>query len=102
MVANKAIYDLMVVPSEVKKDLDVEALCKLLNISVEDYEAAFTKASKYSAYKPSILVSQIPSEEFGKIADQLFQRERQGIQPSRLSDTFVFIRGSHPPPVAYT
>jgi len=71
MVANKAIYDLMVVPSEVKKDIDKEAFCKLLNISLEKYESGLEFARKYSLYKPSILISQIPAEEFGKIADQL-------------------------------
>lgn len=71
MVANKAIYDLLVVPSEVEKDIDLAALCKLLNITEEEYESKFNAAKKYSNYKPSILVSQIPSKEFGKIADQL-------------------------------
>lgn len=71
MVANKAIYDLMVIPSEVRDDLDKEAFCSLVDISLEQYESGFQKAKKYSPYKPSILVSQIPSNEFGKIADQL-------------------------------
>ena len=44
MVANKAIYDLMVVPSEVKKDIDKEAFCELLNISIEEFETGFEKA----------------------------------------------------------
>ncbi len=71
MVANKAIYDLLVVPSEVDKNIDVAALCALLNISEEQYEIKFNAAKEYSYYKPSILVSQIPSQEFGIIADQL-------------------------------
>jgi penicillin-binding protein 2 len=71
MVANKAIYDLMVVPSEVKKDLNKEAFCKLINIDTAQFNQRFNAAKKYSPYKPSVLVSQIPSEEFGKIADQL-------------------------------
>ena len=71
MVANKAIYDLMVVPSEVKKDIDKQAFCELVNISIEEFDTRFEKAKKYSPYKPSVLVSQIPSNEFGKVADQL-------------------------------
>lgn len=71
MVANKAIYDLMVVPSEVSEDIDKEAFCSMANITLEQFEERFNAAKKYSYYKPSILVSQIPSEEFGKIADQL-------------------------------
>lgn len=71
MVANKAIYDLMVVPSEVKKDLDKEAFCELINITPEEFDIKFKAAKEYSPYKPSILVSQIPSDQFGKIADQL-------------------------------
>ena len=71
MVANKAIYDLMVVPSEVKKDIDKKAFCELINITPEEFDAKLDAAMEYSPYKPSVLVSQIPSEQFGKIADQL-------------------------------
>lgn len=71
MVANKAIYDLMVVPADVKEDTDIDGLCNLLNIEREDFDASFAKAKEYSRYKPSVIVSQIPSGEFGKIADQL-------------------------------
>ena len=71
MVANKAIYDLLVVPSEVKNDMDVSVFCNLLEITTEQFEKKLNAAKEYSYYKPSILVGQISSEDFGKIADQL-------------------------------
>lgn len=86
MVANKAIYDLMIVPSEIKKDMDIEALCNLLNISPEEYELGFLKAREYSPYKPSVLISQIPSEEFGNIADQLIYYPGLIASPRTLRD----------------
>ena len=72
MVANKAVYDLMVLPADLKRNpVDTVALSKLLGITTEEYHDAVEKAREYSAYKPSIFVSQIPAEQFGYIVDQL-------------------------------
>jgi penicillin-binding protein 2 len=74
MVANKAIYDLMVLPADVKNNgVDSIEIAKLLGITTTIYQQSLTKARKYSAYKPSTFVEQIPAEQFGYIADQLYK-----------------------------
>lgn len=73
MVANKAVYDLMVLPADVKKNgFDSVGISNLLGITTDEYWTAFEKAKNYSAYKPSVLVEQIPAEQFGYIVDQLY------------------------------
>ena len=72
MVANKAVYDLMVLPADVSnKGADSIVVSKLLGISTQFYKTALDRARNYSAYKPSIFVEQIPAEQFGYIVDQL-------------------------------
>jgi penicillin-binding protein 2 len=74
MVANKAIYDLMVLPADVERDgVDSIEAANLLGISTKEYQQSLKKARKYSTYKPSIFVEQIPAEQFGYIADQLYK-----------------------------
>jgi penicillin-binding protein 2 len=74
MVANKAIYDLMVLPADVKENgKDSIDISRLLGISTKEYHQSLEKARNYSAYKPSTFVEQIPAEQFGYIADQLYK-----------------------------
>lgn len=71
LVYNDAIYDLMIIPSQAK-DIDTASLCKLLNINNEIYNNYLKKARKYSYIAPSIFISQITKEEYGRIAEMLY------------------------------
>ena len=71
LVYNDAVYDLMVVPNQVK-DIDTLAFCKLLNINDSIFNIYMKKAKKYSRITPSIFVSQITKEEYGHIAEMLY------------------------------
>ena len=71
LVYNDAVYDLMIIPSQVK-NIDTAAFCKLLNINTEIYNTNFKKAKKYSRITPSIFISQITKEEYGRIAEALY------------------------------
>lgn len=71
LVYNDAVYDLMIIPSQAKK-IDTAALCKLLNISHSTYINNLNKAKKYSMITPSIFISQITKEEYGRIAEMLY------------------------------
>ena len=51
---NEASYDLMIVPREVKKNIDSTLLCNLLHISNEEYNERIKKAKEYSKYKESV------------------------------------------------
>ena len=71
LVYNDAVYDLMIIPSQAKK-IDTVSLCKLLNINHSTYINNLNKAKKYSMITPSIFISQITKEEYGRIAEMLY------------------------------
>lgn len=71
LVYNDAVYDLMIVPSQAK-NIDTAAFCKLLNISNQVYNNNLNKAKRYSNITPSIFISQITKEEYGRIAEVLY------------------------------
>lgn len=79
LVYNEALYDLMVIPRQVK-DLDTTAFCELLQISRVDFEKSMNKAKHYSYYKPSVFIKQISKEDFGVIQEKLYQYS--GFYPS--------------------
>lgn len=71
LVYNDAVYDLMIIPSQAK-DIDTASFCKLLNINNTTYNNNLKKAKKYSNITPSIFISQITKEEYGRIAEMLY------------------------------
>ncbi len=70
LVYNEAIYDLMVIPRQVKK-LDTLDFCSSLNITREFFDERMTKAKRYSSFSPSVFMAQITKEEYGMIAENL-------------------------------
>ena len=72
LVYNEAIYDLMVIPRQVK-NLDTLSFCSVMNISRDFFEERMAKAKRYSSFSPSIFISQITKEEYGSIAENLHQ-----------------------------
>ena len=71
LVANIAVYDLMVVPKDVH-DFDTTGFCNLLQISKADFEKQMNEAKHYSMYKPSIFEKQIPAKDYDLIAEKLY------------------------------
>ena len=72
LVYNEAIYDLMVIPRQVK-NLDTIGFCNILGITNDFFKERMSKAKKYSSFSPSVFMSQITKEEYGKIAESLYQ-----------------------------
>lgn len=72
LVYNEAIYDLMVIPRQVK-NIDTLGFCSAINISRESFDDRMSKARRYSSFSPSVFMSQITKEEYGKIAENLHQ-----------------------------
>lgn len=70
LVYNEAIYDLMVIPRQVK-NLDTMAFCSTMNISREFFNERMSKARRYSSFSPSVFMAQITKEEYGMIAENL-------------------------------
>ena len=72
LVYNEAIYDLMVIPRQVK-NLDTLSFCSSVNITREYFNERMAKARRYSSFSPSVFMSQITKEEYGMIAESLHQ-----------------------------
>jgi len=72
IVGNRAVYDLVVIPREVK-DLDTTQFCQLLKITEQDFNLRMNKAKKFSYFKASLFASQIPPEEFVPVIENMYQ-----------------------------
>ena len=53
LVQNEPVYDLMVIPREVKA-FDTLELCRLLDLDEAEFQKKFKKARNYSPYRASI------------------------------------------------
>ncbi len=72
MVYNKAAYDLMVIPREVKP-FDTIDLCRILQIERLDLRDAIKKAKQFSYYKPSMVVGQISPDIYAPLQEKLYK-----------------------------
>ncbi|UOQ97421.1 penicillin-binding protein 2 [Hymenobacter sp. 5317J-9] len=70
LVQNEPVYDLMVVPREVKR-LDSARFCQLLQIPQEDLRVSLKAAKKYSRNKPSPVVQNLTTRDLAAIQDNL-------------------------------
>lgn len=80
LVYNEPIFDLDIIPSQLI-NLDTAGFCKLLNISVQDFDSRLQKAKSYSYVKPSIFYKQISNREFANIEGKLDKYKGFNIQP---------------------
>ncbi|HLT41823.1 MAG TPA: penicillin-binding protein 2 [Sphingobacteriaceae bacterium] len=72
LVQNQPVYDIMVTPREVK-EIDTLALCELLNIDKEGFEARMSKAKTFSPYRASIFEKQISDEMYARLQERLYE-----------------------------
>ncbi len=72
LVYNKAAYDLLVTPREVKA-FDTLKFCNLLDITIEDFRQRLKEARDYSPFKPSVIVKQISPEKYAVLQEQLYK-----------------------------
>jgi penicillin-binding protein 2 len=70
LVQNEPVYDLMVVPREVKQ-LDSARFCALLQIPQEELRNSLRVAKKYSRNKPSPIVQNLTTRDLAIIQDNL-------------------------------
>jgi penicillin-binding protein 2 len=73
LVYNIPVFDILVVPKELDKNLDTLAVCRLFRMSKEDFIAKMKEAKSYSRFKPSPFVKQLGQEDFAAIQDRLAQ-----------------------------
>ena len=72
MVYNKAAYDLLVVPREVKP-FDTTELCNIIQLERLELRVAIKKAKQFSYYKPSIVVGQITPDIYAPLQEKLYK-----------------------------
>ncbi len=72
MVYNKAAYDLLVVPREVKS-FDTIELCNIIQLEKQELKDAMKKARQFSYYKPSIIVGQISPDIYAPLQEKLYK-----------------------------
>ena len=77
---NQAVYDLMVIPRQVK-EIDTLDFCKLLDITKEDFLDKIKKAKNYSRIRPSIFEKQISAETYATLQEKLFKFKGFYVQP---------------------
>jgi len=72
MVYNKAAYDLMMIPREVKT-FDTTELCNIVQLDRVELRDAIKKAKLYSRFKPSIVVGQISPDIYAPLQEKLYK-----------------------------
>lgn len=72
MVYNKAAYDLLVIPREVKT-FDTITLCKIVQLEKAELIEALRKAKQFSYYKPSIVMGQIAPNVYAPLQEKLYK-----------------------------
>jgi len=85
LVHNKAAYDLVVTPRETGV-FDTLSLCRMVNITKEEFLQKFREAKAYSSYKPSVIVKQIPPEKYAFLQEQLYKYNGFYIQTRTLRE----------------
>jgi penicillin-binding protein 2 len=72
LACNVPIYDLMVIPKEVKH-LDTLAFCRDFGISLQTFDGAFQKAKAYSYVKPSFFIKNLSQEKWAETQDHVVE-----------------------------
>jgi len=72
LVYNDAVYDLMVIPRQVKS-MDTLKFCRLLQIDKAYFIKSMKKARHYSYYKPSVFLKQLSKEDKGPIEEVMYE-----------------------------
>ena len=70
LVQNEPVYDLMVIPHEVKP-FDTLQFCKLIDIDKPGFDKRFKKAMSYSPYKASIFEKELSVQIYASFQEKL-------------------------------
>ncbi len=72
LVSNQPMYDLMVIPRNVRP-FDTLDLCTTINISIEELNEQINKAKRYSMRAPSALVGQISKQDYAVLQEKMWK-----------------------------
>jgi penicillin-binding protein 2 len=79
MVYNEAVYDLLVLPQQVKA-FDTLELCRILTVDLAEFRESIRKAREYSKYRQSAVVRQISPEQIAALNERLYKYPGFSIQ----------------------
>lgn len=80
LAQNEPVYDIMVIPREVKP-FDTLEFCRLLGIDKAGFDKRFKKATVYSPYRASIFEKQLSSRLWGSLQEKMWQFAGFFVQP---------------------
>ncbi len=83
IVYNEAVYDLMVIPNQVK-NIDTAEICRLLEIEKQGFIDRMKKARDYSPHLATAFEKQISKETYGYIEEKLYRFQGFFVQPRTL------------------
>lgn len=72
LVQNEPVYDLMVIPNEVKP-FDTLEFCRLIGIDKQGFDTRFKKAVRYSRYTSSIFEKQLSALTYAAFQEKLYE-----------------------------
>lgn len=93
MVCNAAVYDLMVIPSQVKS-IDTNYLCEILNLTMSEFKLSFDAIKKYSRHKSSVFAKNISIKTYGLLQERLYSFGGFYVQP-RTMRKYTFPVAAH-------
>jgi penicillin-binding protein 2 len=70
LVQNEPVYDLMVIPNQVKP-FDTVSLCNIIGIDMKGFRKRFNKALNQSRYQPSIFEKQLSVQIYAALQERL-------------------------------
>lgn len=71
LVQNEPVYDIMVIPKEVKP-FDTLEFCRLIGIDKKGFDKRWAKASAYSKYKASVFEKQLSAKLYASLQERLY------------------------------
>ena len=83
LVFNEAVYDLMVIPKQVKP-FDTLEFCSIIGLTKEEFDKKFKKARTYSRVKSSIFEKQLSAENYAVLQEKMFKFSGFYVQPRTL------------------
>ncbi|NOY38535.1 MAG: penicillin-binding protein 2 [Chlorobi bacterium] len=93
VVANQAVYDLMVIPGQMES-FDTLQLCEELQLSREEFIKRLKEARHFSFYRPSVFMKQLPATMAARIEEKLYQFPGFYFQP-RTVRSYIVSAGAH-------
>lgn len=79
MVYNEAVYDLLMLPQQVKS-FDTLELCRILSVDLAEFRESVKKAREFSRYRQSAIVRQISPEQIASLNERLYKYPGFSIQ----------------------